>query len=115
MKAKKPYKGSPLTEQVKRLLTNFHNLKGPFTRWSKRTERETVVFESNYKDKRKMRVVLYIDVVRYHKVRVTIRKKSKDPLFDYKFFLAAETQPLERKRIKNIIGPIIKKFIIRNY
>ena len=104
-----------LSEQVQSLFTNWHNLKVPFTKWLKIKGARKVRFETTYRLKRIKKYVIYVEQITEHKVSVVIPPLSDDPLYDYKIYLDANLQPNDRKKIKEEISPVIRKFIKRNY
>ena len=114
-KINKPYRITLLSEQVQSLFTNWHNLRTPFEKWLKIKAARTVRFESTYKLKRIKKYVIYVEEIKDCRVTVVMPPLSDDPLYDYKVYLGANVQPKDRKRIKKEIGPIIRKFIKRNY
>ncbi len=111
----KPYRITWLSEQVQSLFTNWHNLRGPFTKWTKIKAARTVRFESTYKLRKKKKVIIYIEEIKPQKVSVTMPPLSDDPIYDFKIQLGADVQPDDRKKIKEEITPIIRKFVKRNY
>lgn len=111
---KKTYHKKMVSPEVLLLWEAWHNLRGPFTGWTKTTNSNSVRFESTYRLVKKKRVVVeYIEEI---KIAVTMPPLTNDPKSEFKIALLGMRMDGEvRKKVKKIIWSIVRKFIVRNY
>ncbi len=102
-----------LSKQVTMLWDVWHNLKGPFTKWNKHIGYQSVRFEAKFKLVRSKMV--RVEYIEEHKVVVIMPPLSEAPTDDYIIKLGNDTHTAHKKRIKDMVRPLIHKFIVRNY
>ena len=111
---KRQYNKKRLSDEVRLLWDAWHNLKGPFTGWTKTINSNSVRFESTYKFTRKKWV--QVEYIEEHHVSVIIPPLSDEPKIEFKIILLGnQSTGSIRKRIKRLIEPLVHRFISRNY
>ena len=112
-KKKREYNKKRLSAEVRLLWDAWHNLKGPFTGWEKTTNSNSVRFESTFKFIRKKRIT--IEYIEEYKVAIIMPPLSDDPKLEFKVILGPNSNGAMRPKLRNLIKPIVARFISRNY
>ena len=113
-KKKRQYNKKRLSAEVRLLWDAWHNLKGPFTGWEKTTNSNSVRFESTYKMVKKKTII--VEYIQEYKVSVIMPPLSDDPKREFQVILhGPKSNGSIRPKLKNLIKPLVYRFISRNY